>query len=336
MRNRNWSTFAILLATVLFFGSSLLISSNAWARFGRSRSFGSFGSHSYSRSYSHPYRSSPYRSGSRSNTFGSSGSRMGGFTRHPFFQGMMGGLAGGFLGNLLFGHTGYGYGGGMMGGGGLGLLDLLIIGLIIYLVIRFLRRRSGQNGYQTSYYGDGEPYGRSMDSFYGTPQLERFDHQAPSLQGPGSSGDVQMGLQQIRQFDPSFSEESFKETAEDIFFRMQAAWMNRELDGAEPLATAEMVDYMKKEFAAMKQQGRINRLENIAVRKVDFIDVWQETGKDYITVLYTANLLDYTVDDKTGEVVEGDRLNPVKFQEYWTFCRDIGSPQWKLSGIQQP
>lgn len=260
---------------------------------------------------------------------------MGGFTRHPFFQGMAGGLAGGFLGNLLFGHTGYGYSGGMMGGGGLGLLDLIIIGLIIYLVIRFLRRRSGQGAYGTTYYTDGNPHGQSIDALYGTPQLERYDQPQPSLQAPGRSGDVPMGLQQIRQFDPSFNEEAFKETAEDIFFRVQAAWMNRQLDGAEPLVTAEMVDYMKKEFAAMRQHGRINRLENIAVRKVEFIDVWQETGKDYITVLYTANLLDYTVDDKTAEVVEGDRLNPVKFQEYWTFCRDVGAHPWQLSGIQQ-
>jgi len=37
----------------------------------------------------------------------------------------------------------------------------------------------------------------------------------------------------------------------------------------------------------------------------------------------------------TGEVVEGDRLNPVKFEEFWTFTREIGSSQWQLSAIQQ-
>lgn len=333
MRNRKLSTFAIILAAILFFGSSLLISSPAWARFGGGRSFGGFGGHSFSGSFGRSY-SFPYRSGSGS-MFGSSRSRMGGFTRHPFFQGMMGGLAGGFLGNLLFGHSGYGYPGGMMGGGGISLLDFLIIGFIIYLVIRLMRRRSGQGGFGTSTYPDG-PYGQSMGPFYGNPRLERYDIREPSLQPPGSGrSDVLMGLQQIRQFDPSFHEEAFIETVEDIFFRVQAAWMNRQVDGVEPLVTGEMVDYLKEEFAAMKQQGRINRLENIAVRKVEIINVWQETGKDSVTVLYTANLLDYTVDDKTGAVVEGDHLNPVKFQEYWTFCRDIGAHQWQLSGIQQ-
>jgi len=57
---------------------------------------------------------------------------------------------------------------------------------------------------------------------------------------------------------------------------------------------------------------------------------------DYVTVLITANLLDYTVDEHTGQVVGGDNLNPVKFQEFRTFCRDSGSSQWQLAGINQP
>ena len=71
------------------------------------------------------------------------------------------------------------------------------------------------------------------------------------------------------------------------------------------------------------------------MRKVEISEAWQETGKDYVTVFFTANLLDYTVDDKTGQVVEGDKLNPVKFQEFWTFCRDVGGSRWQLSAINQ-
>jgi predicted lipid-binding transport protein (Tim44 family) len=55
-----------------------------------------------------------------------------------------------------------------------------------------------------------------------------------------------------------------------------------------------------------------------------------------VTVFFTANLLDYTVDDKTGQVVAGDKLNPLKFQEFWTFCRDVGTSRWQLSAINQP
>jgi predicted lipid-binding transport protein (Tim44 family) len=52
-------------------------------------------------------------------------------------------------------------------------------------------------------------------------------------------------------------------------------------------------------------------------------------------VLFTANLLDYAVDEVTGEVLSGSTSSPVKFQEFWTFSRNHGSSQWQLSGINQ-
>jgi predicted lipid-binding transport protein (Tim44 family) len=48
-----------------------------------------------------------------------------------------------------------------------------------------------------------------------------------------------------------------------------------------------------------------------------------------------ANLLDYNVDETTGQVVEGSKTDPVKFEEYWTFTRSVGDNAWKLSAINQ-
>src|SRR5215469_3651060 len=65
------------------------------------------------------------------------------FQRHPFLTG----LAGGLFGSWLFGHSGWatdgvGSGGSMLGG----LLQLLIIGLIIYFVVRLVRGWAFANG----------------------------------------------------------------------------------------------------------------------------------------------------------------------------------------------
>ncbi|MGC2204285.1 MAG: hypothetical protein WA633_29600, partial [Stellaceae bacterium] len=66
------------------------------------------------------------------------------FQRHPFLTG----LAGGFIGSWLFGHSGYAAG--EEGGSGasmLGmLLQLLIIGLLIYFAVRLFRGRAFANG----------------------------------------------------------------------------------------------------------------------------------------------------------------------------------------------
>jgi predicted lipid-binding transport protein (Tim44 family) len=251
------------------------------------------------------------------------------FGGSPFMQGLAGGLAGGFLGSLLFGGVGHATPGGATGGG-MGLLDLILIGALLYFGYRFLKRRRAQVVTPGTGFGGSTGFSRPMDdnqplSYTRTPQ--------PGVI-PGA-GEVEQGLRQIRQFDGGLSEEALKETLQDIFFRVQAGWMNRSVEGIEGMITDEMAQYLRNEFDAMRRAGTINRLENIAVRKVEISEAWQEVGKDYVTVLFTANLLDYTVNDSTGAVVEGDKSNPVKFQEFWTFCRDVGPNPWRLSAINQ-
>jgi predicted lipid-binding transport protein (Tim44 family) len=219
---------------------------------------------------------------------------------------------------MLFGGMGHAAPMGGMGGGGIGLLDIIIIGALLYFLWKFMKRRRVQTA--GTYYTDS--YSQPSEDSYGRPQY-----------GNDAYDQLQRGIQQIRQFDPSFNVEEFKETAQDMFFRIQAGWINRHLDDIENMLTQEMAAFFREHFVGMRRQGRINRLENIAVRKVEPTEAWQEEGREYITVLFTANLLDYTVDEKTGQVVEGDKLNPVKFQEYWTFCRDVGFPAWQLSAI---
>ncbi|ABK17475.1 Tim44 domain-containing protein [Syntrophobacter fumaroxidans] len=324
---------AVLFSIIVMFCVATLLESSAWARAGGGSSSGSRGSRSFSAPSAPPSRPSPGPSPS-SPGFGTPGSRQipgspppsTGFSRSPFWQGMAGGLAGGLIGNMLFGGRGYaGPGGGGGGGyGGPGLLDLLIIGVGIYFLMKFLKRRREQQA-DTLLYSDSG-MARPQQPYYGGGGQ-------PEYLPPAD--DVERGFQELRRFDPGFNEESFKETVQDLFFRIQAGWMNRSLDGIEGLLAPEMKAFFASEFDRLRRSGRINKLENIAVRKVEPSEVWQEEGKDYVTVLFTANLLDYTVDDKTGQVVEGDKLNPVKFQEFWTFCRDIGTQRWQLTAINQ-
>lgn len=252
------------------------------------------------------------------------------FSRSPFLQGLAGGLAGGFLGSLLFGGIGHASPGGF-GGGGIGFLDLIILGLLLFFLWKFIKRRRELAGASAYSRQGSDSYSQGG---YSAPQAE------PAYgQGGGTGADpydhIQRGFEQIRQFDPSFNANDLRDQVQDMFFRVQAGWMNRSLDSILDLLTPEMAQYFVQEFDGMKRAGRTNRLENIAIRKVEPAEVWQESGKDYVTVLFTANLLDYTMDDATGEVVEGDRVNPVKFEEFWTLSRDIGSAQWQLSAIQQ-
>jgi predicted lipid-binding transport protein (Tim44 family) len=95
----------------------------------------------------------------------------------------------------------------------------------------------------------------------------------------------------------------------------------------------QLLDEYAQHFEELKQQGHMNRLENIAVRNVDLVDAGVQQGEIFVTVRFTANLLDYTVDEKSGEIVKGDAENSVKFEENWTFATPVGTQKWKLEGI---
>ena len=70
------------------------------------------------------------------------------------------------------------------------------------------------------------------------------------------------------------------------------------------------------------------------LRKVEVVNGGSDGQEDFVTVLFTANLLDYTVDDTTGDVVDGSATSPVKFAEEWSWARLTGTDNWLLEGIK--
>ena len=311
---KRFLALACLMALAL---APLLLVTDAWARAGRGSSGGSRGS----RSYSSPARPSQSPATPSQPSTPPSSFQQPQPQRSGWGAGLMGGLAGfalgGLLGSMLFG-------GGM--GGGVGLMEILLIGGGIFLLVRMMRSRQAATVPAPSY---GQGYGGSQPQ--AQPQPQMYQAQAVDT-GPS---DLDRGVSYIRQMDAGFDPARFGDTASDVFFRVQAAWMARDISQASASVTPEMADMLQKDCDRLRGQGRINRLDNIAVRSVTVTEAWQESGQDYVTVDFLANLLDYTVDERSGQVVEGSRTEPVKFEEFWTFVRPVGPNAWRLSAIQQ-
>ena len=122
--------------------------------------------------------------------------------------------------------------------------------------------------------------------------------------------------------------------ASDVFFQVQAGWMRRDLDSYRHLLGAQLATEYAGHIDELRQKGQINKLESIAIRKVEIVAAGSDGREDFVTVLFTANLLDYTVSDTSGELVEGSMTQPVKFAERWTWARPTGTDDWKLEGIE--
>jgi len=313
MKRHVIKVFAVLTA-VMFLSISAL-EMNAHARAGGSRSFGSRASRSYSRPaspYTQPSQSRPQYAPTPS-PFQQPGG--GGFLRS-----MAGGIMGGMLGGMLFRGLGFA-GGGMGAGGGIGLFEILLLAGIGYLIYRFVKNRRA-----ASYAAQG------AGGYQGGTVTPISSVQQGYAQG---GDDVETGLSQISQMDPSFDKSRFNDSVMDTFFKIQGGWMNRDLSSVTGSMTEEMKRIFQEDLDRLRQDRQINRLENIAVRNVEIVEAWQESGQDYVTTSIYANLLDYTTNDTTGEVVSGSKTEPVKFEEYWTFTRPVGNNPWRLTAINQ-
>ena len=302
---------AAIIVTMVFISVTVL-ELEANARGGGGRSSGSRGSRSFSS------LGSPSPRGQQSQQAGQPPSNSAPYQQPGggFLRSFGGGLLGGLVGGMLF--RSFGFGG--FGGGGFGLFDiLLILGIGYFLYTMFIKRRVGTVAHR--------------DLYSDTNYQETSMYPSPPMSSPVD--DIDQGLSWIRQTDPSFDETPFKDAAMDIFFKIQSAWMNRDLTPIHTVLTNEMLRIFQADIDQLLRDKKVNRLENIAVRSVELIEAWQETGQDFITVLFYANLLDYTTSDATGEVVDGSKTEPVKFEEYWTFTRTAGNNPWKLSAINQ-
>ncbi|MFZ3047409.1 MAG: Tim44 domain-containing protein [Desulfatirhabdiaceae bacterium] len=320
MKRHGIQTFIYLAIAVIFLAVSAGIPEDADAR-ARSggRSFG--GSGGSSGSFSKP--SIP-----PSRPMAPSTSPSGGMGGSSFMRGLGGGLLGGMIGGMLFSSPGHSMGVGGMGGSGIGIIELLLLGgLGYFLYKRFIKpNRSGSPGFQ-------------MPSIFQSPGQSGFTPGNPSGVFPPAPPMTELtvadGIDQIRQSEPDFDPERFKELAQDVFFKIQAAWMRRDMAPVRGLIGNQLLAQYEAHLNELKQNGLLNRLENIAVRQVSITDAGMENNEVYVTIQFVANLLDYTVNESSGEIVEGNNIQPVKFEEKWMFARPVNTTAWKLEGVSQ-
>ncbi len=238
------------------------------------------------------------------------------------------GVAGGFLGSMLFSGISHGMGMGGFGGSGFGLIEIILIGGLLYVLYAYFKKRRQAEPSSVSYYRPGAPAPTERPATTFSPSSP------PSPQQGYAESDVETGIGHIRQLDPAFDETRFTDICMDNFFKIQGAWINRDMAGVKNILTEEMFGVLQQDADKLRMEKKINKLDNIAVRSVEITEAWQEGGTDFITVRYLANLLDYTVSE-SGEVLSGSKTEPVKFEEYWTFTKPAGNNRWQLSAINQ-
>jgi predicted lipid-binding transport protein (Tim44 family) len=315
----------VVLATLL----SLAATTSVDARAGKGSSLGSRGSKTYeapATTNTAPNAAAPMqRSATDRPTAAQPGTPGAGMQQPaPARRGFFGGLAGGLLGAGLIGML---LGSGLMGGLGgfasiLGLLlQIALIGGLIWLAVRFFQRRN-----QPAMAGAGGGMNRGP--------LNR--EQAPAGYGQQGGGGAapRAARQTPKGVDGIGIGPADYEAFEKLLREIQTAYGREDRAALRSLTTPEVTGYFTEELDANAARGVANRIEDVRLLQGDLAEAWREGAVDYATVAMRYALVDYTVKKADDTVVEGDRTKQTEAVEIWTFQRPAGGG-WVLSAVQQ-
>lgn len=131
-------------------------------------------------------------------------------------------------------------------------------------------------------------------------------------------------MESYKELDPNFSSADMEAKISNVFIRLQAAWMKRDLTDVRTCLTDEFYAQTDLQLDAYRIKKQTNVIERIAVLGVSLTGWDQNDKNDMIIARVSARMADYVTDDATGEVVRGSRTAD-RFMEYeWTLVRTKG------------
>ncbi|MGA6826823.1 Tim44 domain-containing protein [Nitrospira sp. NS4] len=241
--------------------------------------------------------------------------------RNPLLAGIAGGLAGSWIGHMLFGATessaktneageAVGQAAGPSSSSGL-LLFLMLLGAgAAYYFLKV--RRSPAPDFS----------GITRSSAVAGSLLA--DSSATALRPATTDLDI-----------TTADKAAFQQLLTDI----QTAWSGQDLATLRRCVTPEMLAYFSAALAENASQEIENHVEDVVLGRADVREAWTEGATQYATVGLHWSARDYTVSimkqrGEPGYLIEGNDEKPAESSEVWTFMR-FQDGKWLLSAIQQ-
>ncbi|MBH0181899.1 MAG: TIM44-like domain-containing protein [Nitrospira sp.] len=141
------------------------------------------------------------------------------------------------------------------------------------------------------------------------------------------------------------ADDAFAVTASDkaafqqLLTDVQSAWSTQDVAALRRAVTPEMLSYFSTALAEDSSRGIQNHVEAVELLQAEVLEAWSEDNTDYATAALRWSARDYTVSmtiprGESGYLIEGSEETSSESREVWTFMR-VRDGQWLLSAIQQ-
>lgn len=134
--------------------------------------------------------------------------------------------------------------------------------------------------------------------------------------------------------DHTWKYKNIQKRVVDTYYNLQKAWTNQNLKIAKDYISPELYDMYEIRIEWMKMRKQKNILKKIKLKKVVPIQLNddKDDSKDYIWYYIKGQMIDYTINVSTLEIVSGDTVKST-FVEYWKFGKS--NNKWVLKQIIQ-
>ncbi len=115
---------------------------------------------------------------------------------------------------------------------------------------------------------------------------------------------------------------------------MQEAWTSINLEISKEYMSEDIYKLHNSKLAWMEIRNQRNVLKNIKLLDAKPVGIkhYKDNSKDVVWFYISGSMIDYTIDEKTHEIVDGQTRNN-SFVEYWRFIKKDNS--WVVDLIMQ-
>jgi len=149
------------------------------------------------------------------------------------------------------------------------------------------------------------------------------------------SGEASGMLNRIKNADPSWDPDRIRDRVRKTYFSVQRAWMARNQDIAKEFMSEKLYAKHKIMTDAMIARHEKNILDEIELLDSKAVSVEDHSGGDHdiLWIYITGSMIDYKINDATGDIIKGDRSKKEKFNELWKFIKN-SQGEWILDEIK--
>jgi len=157
----------------------------------------------------------------------------------------------------------------------------------------------------------------------------------PDADGAHAPLDENKVVDQIREKDESFHREDMKKQAEADLLTVLGALSARKADLLRPVETEALYSAHAKQIQEYQETRRTNHLEDIKVQAAELAEYTASRDNEQVILRVSAQMLDYTLDDASGNTLDGSKMVRCTHIYRMEYLRRTGDPEspWRLNRL---